>query len=370
MSGAAGPDGVFFSLTAPAANLAAAGEVLADVITSATYPGRGARARARADRSTALKVALKDPGSLAGLVAPRLFYGAAPYGSVATIDSLPTIAREDLVAWREATWHPATAQIVVSGGIAPAEAQRIAEALFGELDQRRPGRRARSRGPRARRSPPRTVVIDMPEAGQAAVLAGVRAVAARRRRLLPAAARQQRARGRLERPAVRGSAHQARASATAPTARSPRAPTRRCCRPPRRPRTRPPTRCVQVILDQFAALGAQPAAADALEKRRLYLGGAVTRAARDQQRLQRPRRRAAAAGPRAAARRCAWPSGSPRSRPKRAADVARRYVTPEQASVVVVGNAAEFLDDLRKIRPDVMVIPAAELDLSSADLGG
>ena len=56
--------------------------------------------------------------------------------------------------------------------------------------------------------------------------------------------------------------------------------------------------------------------------------------------------------------------------PEAAADVARRYVAPEPASVVVVGNAAEFLDDLRKIRPDVVVIPAVELDLSSADLGG
>jgi zinc protease len=56
--------------------------------------------------------------------------------------------------------------------------------------------------------------------------------------------------------------------------------------------------------------------------------------------------------------------------PEAAADVARRYVTPERASVVVVGNAAEFLDDLKKIRPDVVVIPASELDLSSADLGG
>ena len=56
--------------------------------------------------------------------------------------------------------------------------------------------------------------------------------------------------------------------------------------------------------------------------------------------------------------------------PAAAADVARRYVTPEQASLVVVGNAAEFVDDLRKVRPDVTVIPASELDLSAADLGG
>ena len=54
--------------------------------------------------------------------------------------------------------------------------------------------------------------------------------------------------------------------------------------------------------------------------------------------------------------------------PDLAAEVARRYVTPEQASVIVVGNAAQFLDDLRRVRPNVTVIPASELDLSSADL--
>lgn len=55
--------------------------------------------------------------------------------------------------------------------------------------------------------------------------------------------------------------------------------------------------------------------------------------------------------------------------PGAAAGVARRHVMPQFASVVVAGNAAEFLDDLRKARPDVTVIPADELDLSSADLG-
>jgi zinc protease len=55
--------------------------------------------------------------------------------------------------------------------------------------------------------------------------------------------------------------------------------------------------------------------------------------------------------------------------PEAAADVARRYVTPERASLIVVGKAAEFVEDLRKIRPDLVVIPAAELDLSSSTLG-
>ena len=239
MSATTGPDGVVFSLTAPAANLAAAGEVLADVITTATYPADELE-RERARIVDSLKVALKDPGSLAGLIAPRLFYGAAPYASVATIDSLPAIAREDLVAWRAATWHPATAQIVVSGGIAPAEAQRIAGALFGAWTNPAPAPRPVAR-PAGEALAPRTVVIDMPEAGQAAVLAGVaRYLAAGptiTRSCSPTACS-----GWVRTDVCSKRCAPGAASATAPTARSPRAPTPRCFRRARRPRTPRPTR--------------------------------------------------------------------------------------------------------------------------------
>lgn len=366
LNATAGPDGVIFSLTAPAASLAAAGAVLADVITSASYPDEEL-ARERARIIDGLKVALKDPGSLAGLIAPRLFYGAAPYGSVATIDSLPAIAREDLLAWREATWHPATAQIVVSGGIAPTEAQRIADSLFG-------GWTSAARAPRpvvrpaGEALPARTVVIDMPEAGQAAVLAGVRAVPRAGTDYYPLLLANSvlgvGSNGRLfeEVRTKRGlsygsySAIPSRADAAVLSASA-------------QTQNQTADEVLQVILDQFAALGTQPAAADALEKRRLYLAGATTRQLEtsagfnglvaglllqglDPGEAMRLAERLAAVSPEAAA------------------DVARRFVTPEQASVVVVGNAAEFLDDLRKVRPDVVVIPAAELDLSRADLGG
>jgi zinc protease len=37
--------------------------------------------------------------------------------------------------------------------------------------------------------------------------------------------------------------------------------------------------------------------------------------------------------------------------------------------VVVVGQASEFIDALRAAHPDVVVIPAADLDLNSPSLG-
>jgi len=366
MGASAGPDGVIFSLTAPAANLAAAGEVLADVIQSAAYPADELE-RERARVIDSLKVALRDPGSLAGLIAPRLFYGVAPYGSVATLDSLPRITREDLVAWRGAMWHPATAQIVVSGGIAPAEAQRVADGLFGRWTSTAPAPRPVAR-PAGEALAPRTVVIDMPEAGQAAVLAGVRAVPRAGEDYYPLLlansvlgvgsngrlfeeVRTRRGLSYGSYSSIPSRADAAVLSATAQT------------------QNQTVDEVAQVILDQFAALGTQPAAADALQKRRLYLGGAATRQLEtssgfnalvaglllqglDPGEAMRLAERLAAVSPEAAA------------------EVARRYATPEQASLVVVGNAAAFLDDLKKIRPDLIVIPAAELDLSSADLGG
>ena len=48
---------------------------------------------------------------------------------------------------------------------------------------------------------------------------------------------------------------------------------------------------------------------------------------------------------------------------------AAQAVSSEDAYVVVVGQADLFIDDLRAAHPDLVVIPAAELDLNSPTLG-
>jgi len=48
---------------------------------------------------------------------------------------------------------------------------------------------------------------------------------------------------------------------------------------------------------------------------------------------------------------------------------AAQAVSAEQAYVVVVGQASMFIDALRAAHPDVVVIPAADLDLNSPTLG-
>jgi zinc protease len=364
MSTTANPDGVLFSLTAPVANLEAAGAIMADVVRNASYPAEELE-RERARSIDSLRLALKDPGSLATMVAPRLFYGDAPYGSVATVDSLPAITRNDLIRWRQTRWHPATAKIVISGGIEPAQARHIAQDLFGRWRSAvryappvmRPAGRAR---------PPRTIVIDMPEAGQAAVLTGVRVTNRGSNDYYPLLLANSvlgvGSNGRLfeEVRTKRGLSYGAYSSFPSRADAAVLAATAQ---------TQNPTadEVVQVMLDQFAALGAQPAAEDGLAKRRLYLDGTITRALATSSGFNNTAAGLLLQGiaPQEAT---LFASRLDLVTPDLAAQVAQRYVTPEQASVIVVGNAAAFLDDLRRVRPDVTVIPAAELDLSSPTL--
>jgi zinc protease len=282
------------------------------------------------------------------------------------VGSLPAIDRADLAAWRRAHWHPQTARIVISGGIAATEAQAIAESLFGTW--RSSARAASPVAQAAGRAPaPRTVVIDMPEAGQAAVYAGVRATSRAGADYYPLLLANSvlgvGSNGRLfeEVRTRRGlsygaySALPSRADAALLNATA-------------QTKNETADEVVQVFLDQFAALGANPADEAGLAKRRMFLNGQVTRALATSNGFNSTVAALLLQGiaPHEAA---LFADRLDAVTPDGAAAVARRYVTPEQASVVVVGNAAEFIDDLRKIRPDVVVIPAAELDLARADLG-
>ena len=55
--------------------------------------------------------------------------------------------------------------------------------------------------------------------------------------------------------------------------------------------------------------------------------------------------------------------------PAAANAIAAKNVTPENASLIVVGDSARFIDKLRALRPDLVVIPADKLDLESPTLG-
>lgn len=253
----------------------------------------------------------------------------------------------------------------MSGGIAPSAAKDVAERLFGKWQS--PGRAGIApANPAGNPRPPRTVVIDMPEAGQAAVLAGVRGPARTDADYYPLvlanAVLGAGSNGRLfdEIRTKRGlsygsySSFGSRADDAILTASA-------------QTKNESADEVAQIMLAEFGKLGTAPADPDSLEKRRLFLGGSYTRALETSAGFNSIVAGLVLQGlnPGEAARFAERVSAVS---PQAAAEVAARLVRPEGASLVIVGNASAFLDDLRKLRPDVTVIKASELDLDNPAL--
>ena len=127
--------------------------------------------RVRTQTLDALKVAYASPGTLAGLVAERLAYGAGAYGHPAsgTPDSLPRIARDDLVAAHRRAFRPDNAVLIFAGDITPDAGLALAKRHFGSWAA--PAEPA-SAPPVAApaRSGPSVAIVDMAKSGQAGVV--------------------------------------------------------------------------------------------------------------------------------------------------------------------------------------------------------
>lgn len=360
----ASADGSFVSLTAPTATLPEAGRVLVDILQNADFPEKEF-ARERQRSLDGLIATLKDPGSLANLVETRVMYGAAPYGTVSNPASLAAITREDLVTHRETYWHPGAARIVISGGIPAAQAQELANDLFGSWVSDQPVPQALN-DPAGSPVAPRTVVIDMPDAGQAAVRASVRALSRDDpdfyKLWLTNTVLGSGSNGRLfeeirtKRALSYGaySSLDTRADEATLTAQA-------------QTKNETADEVVQVFLDQFNLLGAELLDEDSLQKRRLYLGGALARALETSSGFNSIVASLMLRGiePEEAFR-VAETLSSVSS--DDVAAMAAKYLAPDKASLVIVGDAQYFLEDLKAIRGDVEVIPFDELDLAASDL--
>mgnify|MGYP001800077928 CR=1 FL=1 len=361
---ASGKDGVYASVTAPLANLETAGEVLVDIVQNADYPAEEVE-RERKRTLEGFSATMNNPGALAALVATRVLYGDAPYGRVGNMTSMAAITREDLLDHRQTWWTPARAKLVISGGIGSDEAARLGESLFGDWT-------SKARAPDLADAPAgkplkaRTVVIDMPSAGQAALVAGVRAIARRDEDFYPLwlvnTVLGSGSNGRLfeEIRTKRGLAYGAYSSLGQSlddallTARA-------------QTKNETADEVAAVFFEQFAKLQQSPLDDETLEKRRLYLAGSIGRSLETSAGFNGQVANLLLRGiePREAfaiADRLAQVS------PDEALTTAQRYISAERASLVVVGDASQFLEGLEALRGEVEVIPVGELDLSASDL--
>ena len=366
--GGAGTDGSSFSLTAPVANLGEAGKVAAEIIRGATFP-KADLARERKRAIDGLQVSLKDPGALSRFVARVAMYGDAGYGSQpnGTQESLAAITREDLVAHRETYWHPEATQIVISGGIAPETAIAMATSLFGDWAAAADAPVAvADADPAGDPQPVRTIVIDMPEAGQAAVIAAVRAPNRASSDYYPLTLansvlgggssgrlfEEVRTKRSLSYGAYSGFASRADDSILTASAQT---------------KNESADEVAKLFLDEFSRLGSEPLGEELLAKRRLYLSGGYSRSLETSSgfnnivagMLQQ------GIGPEEAARYAARLDAVDADAASKAAS---DYVDPTKATIVIVGDAKQFLDGLKAFRDNVEVISVEDLDLSSAAL--
>lgn len=152
-------------------NLEQALAFVADVVRHAAFAGEEFE-RERAQAIDAVEVSLSQPRTLATAVLSRMIYADRPYGSnlEGTASSLGNLSREDLLRFHAAHYRPANSVLLFAGDVQPEAAFGIAEKLFGSWPRGSAPQASTSAAAKA--SSPRVVVVDMPEAGQAAVVVG------------------------------------------------------------------------------------------------------------------------------------------------------------------------------------------------------
>jgi zinc protease len=120
-----------------------------------------------------LAVDVSNPGRLARFVAARVVFGASPYGHLltGTPETINRIKRDDIVRFHSTYYRPDNAILVIGGHVKPDDAFKLAEKTFGDWPRpaaplpvvSAPAKDTSSAGQRV-------LVIDKPDAGQAAVV--------------------------------------------------------------------------------------------------------------------------------------------------------------------------------------------------------
>lgn len=151
--------------------VSAAIDILADVVRQPTFKEDEIE-RLRQQTIDDLTVELGQPGSIARYVAARVVFADEPYGQPlgGTPESIARISRDDFLKYHRRWYRPDNAILVIGGDINSTAAFSLAQKFFGNWKKPAESLPAFPAPKPVVSSQPRVVVVDKPDAGQAAVL--------------------------------------------------------------------------------------------------------------------------------------------------------------------------------------------------------
>lgn len=160
---------IWLEMTVMTPRLPQAVALLVDLLRRPLLPAADL-AQVRAQALDGLGLRLQDPALLAGLVARRTVWGRSLHGAVPTIESLATVRREDLLTMHRRWFRPDRVAVVLSGDIGLSEARTLLRPMFAgwRIDEAPMPHEMPSAPPQPLL--PSTLLIDLPQAAQTAVL--------------------------------------------------------------------------------------------------------------------------------------------------------------------------------------------------------
>lgn len=173
LGSSAGWDSSTISTNVASPRIGAALEIMSDVVRNPSFKDEEID-RLRRQTLNGLRSALATPGSIARFVAARVVFRDSPYGHSlsGTPESLPRIKRDDIVKIHSTYYRPDNAILVIGGDITAVNGFALAQKYFGDW-QNPPNAlpKLQITTPESTASGRRILVIDQPAAGQTAVLA-------------------------------------------------------------------------------------------------------------------------------------------------------------------------------------------------------
>jgi zinc protease len=358
-------DATITSLTTLSANSDPAFALLADVVRHPKFAPAEIE-RLRRQTLDDLRLSFEEPGTLAKLGAARAILGTSPYAHAAAgiPASVAHLTRGEIANFHSRHFTPGHALLVIAGNITTDAGFALAEKVFGDWKSTGP-REATGTKPTAPPKP-RATLIDMPNAGQAAVVLGAPGITRKAEDYFAGEVANAvlgggyTSRLNQEIRIKRGLSYGARSTLDAMrggglfTARA-------------QTKNASAAEVAQVMLAECARLGSEDVSADYLATRQAVLTGEYAREFETNEScVKRIADFALHDLPLEILNQYA-----DRIRAVSVTDVrafAAKHFTPEAMSIVVAGNAKECAKPLREAFPKLEVIPQSALDLDSPAL--